>query len=309
MQIKHIILFAGLTMILLHITDYQINSTLSNARFGTVGKINGVINHDLDYELTVWGASTSYVNINPQVLSDSLGLGSFNMGIDGTNIDQYSGLLNEFLGYTKKSKYLLIALDINGGLANRTSLYNVHNWIQHIDNQNIYEAFSEIDDKLAFKMRYIPYYKLTLFDKHAFSNYRMALEQKKGGYEIDHMGYNPVDQVYNVNNDEIQPFNVPIDSRCLNKIDHALKIAQRKGIKCYIIVTPCYKDGYDKFLNRDLFKKKIFKFQSENVKVLDFSESYLSSSKEYFYNNTHLNSRGANAFSKMIGDSIKVDYK
>ena len=68
-----------------------------------------------------------------------------NMGIDGTNIDQYAGLLYEYLDHTEKSKILVIALDIHGGLTNRRRFFNLYNWIHHVDNDHIYNCFASID--------------------------------------------------------------------------------------------------------------------------------------------------------------------
>jgi lysophospholipase L1-like esterase len=42
-----------------------------------------------------------------------------------------------------------------------------------------------------------------------------------------------------------------------------------------------------------------------NIKYLDYSLHNICNKREYFYNATHLNSRGANAFSSILAKDIK----
>jgi len=69
-----------LSIIALLGTDYVLKQTMRSCKIGTVGKINCVMNHDMDVELTIWGASTAYLNFNPQIIIDSLGYSTMNMG-------------------------------------------------------------------------------------------------------------------------------------------------------------------------------------------------------------------------------------
>ena len=46
-----------------------------------------------------------------------------------------------------------------------------------------------------------------------------------------------------------------------------------------------------------------------NVPYLDYSFDTAFFKKDYFYDNVHLNDRGAKAFSKRVAEDIKADLK
>lgn len=294
-----------ITAFALWMTEFILVNTMKDCKEETIGKINAVISHDLDVELTIWGASTALVNFNPNIIIDSLKISSMNMGIDGTNIDQYSGLLNEYIGYTNKSKYLVIALDIHGSLTNRKSFYHLHNWLHHLDNENIYDCLSDIDNKMMMKLKYIPFYSLIHYDKHSFPYFKRTLLNKKNEYQISNYGYHP---------HEVAPINASkdsslmetsIDSRSFEKVKKAAIEANKKDIKCFIVITPCYEKGLSQIINRNDFVSKLKTLATERTEVLDFSNNYISKEPTYFKDNTHLNSNGADELTRLLITKIK----
>jgi hypothetical protein len=274
----------------------------------TLGKINGIMNHDIDVELTIWGASTAYVNFNPKIIIDSLEISSMNMGIDGTNIDQYAGLLNEYIDYTIESKYLIIALDIHSGLTNRKTFYHMYKWLHHIKNDNIYNCLSDIDNKTMLKLKYLPFYKLTHFDKHSFPYFRRTILNKESNYQISNFGFRPLENtsIYQSNNNST--FKTLIGERSLNKVKDAVIRATKKGIKCYVVITPCFEKGLSQISNRNEFISNVKTIGIQHAEVIDFSNCYLSKKSKYFKDNTHLNAMGADELTKLLIKEIKPKH-
>ena len=300
--IKFSLLIIG-TFIALWITEYVIINTMKECKEETIGKINGIMNHTIDAEITIWGASTANVNFNPQIIIDSLNLSCMNMGIDGTNIDQYAGLLNEFIDFTSKSKSLVIAIDIHSGLANRDSFYHFYKWLHHVKNDNIYNCFSDIDYERMFKIKYIPFYSLTQFDKHAFPYFIRTIRNKNN--QISNYGFSPLNgTILNSANDGPN-FETFVNTRAFDKVNNAVKKASSKGIKCYIVITPCYEKGFLRIINRNEFISKLKTIDVQNAEVFDFSNCYISKDPKYFRDNTHLNSIGANELTKLFLKKMK----
>jgi hypothetical protein len=78
--------------VILVLTQWMYNRTMRSIKTGTIGKINAVIKHDLDANISIWGASTALLNINPKLIADSLNISTFNMGLMAqisTNITGY----------------------------------------------------------------------------------------------------------------------------------------------------------------------------------------------------------------------------
>jgi hypothetical protein len=278
---------------------------MKNCKEGTVGKINGVVAHDLDFNLTIWGASTAQFNFNPQIIIDSFDISAMNMGIDGTNIDQYAGLLNEFISYTEESEYLIIALDIHGGLANRSSFYQLHNWLHNIDNANIYNCLSDIDQQTMFKLKYVPFYSLIKYDKHAFRYFRKSLFNKSSDYTIPDYGFKSKGNATLEVKEKEASFETEIDERSFYKVKHAVEKASKRGIKCMVILTPCFVDGLAQIKNRTDFITKIETLKTAKVKVANLSNCYISKEPKYFKDNTHLNAKGADELTKLLVKKIK----
>lgn len=300
-------------IIVLYSTEYALQHTMKSCKVGTIGKINSVMNHDMDVEFTIWGASTAYLNFNPQIIIDSLGYSTMNMGIDGTSIDQYNGLLQEYLSYSAKSKYVVIAVDVHGGLVSRTSIYHLHNWLHHVNNPNIYGCLSDIDPSLLWKLRYVPFYNLTMYDKHAFPYFRKTILGRNTEYEIDNYGYKSNGfSTIDTNQHQLSLDNLAIDSvqigtgdRCLNKIrGSSLKAKERKLIPI-VVITPCFEKGMERLEDASDVLSAINSLKKDGIQVLDLSSCSISRQAKYFRDNTHLNSIGADEFTRLLVQEIK----
>jgi hypothetical protein len=296
------------TIGILFTLEYCIENAMSNVREGEMGKINAVVRHELDHEVTIWGASTAYVHFDAQKMTNELGLSVFNMGIDGTNIDQYYGLLKEYLEYTNKSKYLVIALDVHGGFMKREALYNIHNWTHHFSNSNINNCFSSIDYSLMWKCKYVPFYKLTVYNKHNFRYVRNNLTSTQGSYNFPRSGYSP-NPVNNHNLDEVtgEDHLVDIDTTVYNKLSLACELAKAKNIQPIIIITPCYSKGFNRLKNAKEVVSKIQGFSQIGVKVFNYSQSEISKDAKLFNDFTHLNKVGAAKLSSMFVKDFKKE--
>lgn len=298
-------LLVFLTSAVLWLTETILTQTMKRCKEETIGKINAVMAHDLDVQLTIWGASTAYFNINPSIIMDSLKISAMNMGINGANIDQYAGLLNEYIEYTTQSDYLIIALDLHGGLMNRQSLFELHNWLHQANNPKIYQCFSDIDPDLMLKYRYVPFYSLILYDKHMFPYFRRTLLSQGHQYQVSNHGYSPNGHGTFCPTKPYEFFETKIDQRCIDKIRKATRAANLKGIKCYVVVTPCYQKGLDHITNRADFKAQLNSLKADQTQVLDFSDGYISKQPAYFKDNTHLNSDGADELTRLLISEMK----
>lgn len=297
---KFLLLIGVVSLLLFFIERIYIN-TMKSVKTGAIGKINAVINHDLDVNISIWGASTALANFNPLLIKDSLNVSVFNMGIDGVNIDQYNGLLEEYLNYTRKSKFLIIAIDIYGGLEKRHKFYELQNWIHHVNNDNIYNCLSDIDYNTIFKARYIPFYSTTLYNKHAFPLFRSAFfKTPPPEYQFTNLGFEPNHSEFNSNITDSNTINVPINLNVFEKLRLTCKSALTKNIKPIVVITPCFYKGLEKIKNKGEFRELIYSLKDEEIAVLDLLESSISNNVTYFKDNTHLNSKGADELSIML---------
>jgi hypothetical protein len=285
--------------------EYCIENAMSNVREGEIGKINAVVQHELDHEMTIWGASTAYVHFDAQKMTDKLGLSVFNMGIDGTNIDQYYGLLKEYLEYTENSKFLVIAMDIHGGFMKRQALYNIHKWTHHLSNDNIKDCFSTIDSQLMCKCGNVPFYNLTVYNKHNFRFVRNSMLSTDSIWSFPQRGYapNPVSKM-KLGNQIEEKQKVEINESVSKKIKDACILAKSKGITPIIVITPCFIQGYEGLVNAEEVVSSIQKYEEVGAKVFNYSQCDISKDPSLFNDYTHLNEKGADQFSELFAEDF-----
>jgi hypothetical protein len=300
------IILIGVVSILLFLVERIYINTMKSIKTGSIGKINAVINHDIDVNVSVWGASTALANFNPQFIEDSLHISALNMGINGSNIDQYNGLLEEYLNYTKKSKFIIIAIDIYGGLEKREQFYELQNWLHHVNNDNIYDCLSDIDYNTIFRARYIPFYSTTLYNKHAFPLFRSAFfNTSSSEYQFTNLGFEPNHSEFNSNITDSNAITVPINLNVFEKLRLTCKSALTKNIKPIVVITPCFYKGLEKIKNKDKFYNLITSLSSEDVIILNFLNTPISYEPEYFKDYTHLNAAGADKLTELVIENIK----
>ncbi|MGB1318454.1 MAG: hypothetical protein ACPG5W_09620 [Flavobacteriales bacterium] len=266
------------------------------------------MNHSVDKEITIWGASTAFLNFNPKVIEDSLNYPTINMGIDGTPIDQYGGLLKEYLGYTKNSKYIIIAVDVHGGLGDRKKLYHFHNWAHHVANNYVYDYLADIDSERLFKTRYVPFYALTQYDKHALPYFRKTLMGNNSDDLLENRGYVSNGSGYldlATYNKEPVHYEIAIGERGYQKLKNISQEILGKGVTPIIAITPCYAKGFQQLTNVDQVLSLIYDLKQPGLEIFDYSRCSISSNHTFFKDNTHLNSLGAIELSKLLAADVK----
>jgi hypothetical protein len=294
---------------ILVLTQWMYNRTMRSIKTGTIGKINAVIKHDLDANISIWGASTALLNINPKLIADSLNISTFNMGINGTNIDQYNGLLKEYISYSKNSRFIIISVDIFGGLEKRNEFYELHNWLHHIENDNIYDCMSDIDYYTMFKAKYIPFYRISLFSKHSYPYFSKSIVSHDITYDFSNLGFMPEDLIMDTTQNDLSFLNVPINMAVFNKLKSSCLYAIKHKIQPIVIITPCYYTAIKKIKNANEFIQLINSLKTDNIIVYDFLNTDISKDFNNFKNTSHLNSIGADKFTNLLLNNIKSEYQ
>lgn len=300
-KIAQLILTLVVICFVLFVIESVLTNHLKSIRSGTIGKINGIVDHEIDDEIMIWGASTAFVNINPRILADSLQRSVMNMGLDGTNIDQYSGLLREYLSYSNNCKTLILAFDINDGLVQRDQFYQTSLWVHQLDNPRIKATVHEIDPELFHS--YIPFSKLTLYDKHIIKYFKPNASLTEDMY-FPNKGFKSLPpEKYQAKTQAKKT--IKIGPRIIQKISDICALAISKNIKPIIVITPCYEKGQMQILNKNEIISAFYKFASKEVTVIDLHNTKIAHDPINFNDNVHLNRIGSTKFSEELVQQLK----
>jgi hypothetical protein len=122
-------------------------------------------------------------------------------------------------------------------------------------------------------------------------------------------GYNPVSQTWqrdqdarNIENPQVE---VQIDSTIYELHKRVLNDLRMKNRKVIILFPPVQKDGLNKIngFNKliDCYKKLS---EDSGYLFLNYSNCDISCDKRWFYNNSHLNKQGSEAFTEKLSKKI-----
>jgi hypothetical protein len=280
--------------------DYK----MSQVKSGNVGKINKVLQNKVDEDMTIWGASTAEGNFVPQIISEKVGVSVFNMGLDGTNIHQYGGLIKTYLNQVT-NKNVVISFDIHGGLMRRDAPYLIYNWLHVYHVDSISKTFNNIDYSLSLKIKYVPFYKLVLYGKHNIK----YLKEDLNDFQIKRQGFVPGKGIIDVTKMVYEPTEFQNDSTVLASIKGICELASKNNNKITLVVTPCFYKGLEQGVNVNSIIKNFQSLENRNVSFLNFVNHPMNTEKKYFRDNIHLNKEGAECFSKVFANRISTLVK
>lgn len=280
--------------------------TMKSVNYDSIGKINAVINEELDCNLTIWGSSTAKVNIDTKLINEKLNISVMNMGFDGTNIDQYYGLACQYLSYTKKSKFMIFVLDYEGALIKRDKFYNIHEWIHNFDNRFIFKSFSDIDPKECFKIKNLPFYSFLYYNKHSFPYFRKQIFNCSKDYFFPYFGYHPNGVIFN--SKKIEKFDSRFDERPFKKIREICNTATKKNIQPILVLMPFFSLNDDFRPNKDQLIKKLNNLDTAEIKIWNFMDDTISKDTSFYNDYAHFNIFGAENFTKKLIFKLKENF-
>lgn len=275
------------------LVDYAYNKTSKN-------KFNLLLNHDIDEEVMIFGSSVAYVHFDPATITKYTGLSCYNMGWDGIFFLQYEPVIKEYISFQKKCKCIVIACDFDNlgktNLITRPDLF-----MSHLSNRYVYQSLSTIEPDNINRAKFIPGYKLGLLSKTFYSNFITKQKNDKNN------GFEAHDWVWKDTTDITQPFNTRFEEDVYSNFSNTVKAINAKGIKVVIVLTPMFHKGYRLVKNAEKIKNcyKALDNHQAGVYVLDYSTDSMGLNRQYFYNNSHLNSVGAAEFSEKFSVKLK----
>lgn len=309
-NLQRILLFWLLLGVLLFGIDYIIQAGVRNCTYAQYNKVNIIAGHKVNPHIAIFGSSVGEVGVNTRMISDSMNALAYNFSIDGTRYMQYKGLISELNHYADSCK-MVIFVENFFTLTPIHQLTEVDRYIAHINNNRIYESLYQIQPDLVWKLRYVPFYKLIAM-KHSY--YKAALgglKNLKNGMTLTdpYLGFTPRDISWQADMDSLNrlgnKIEVSIDTVIFNAYKETVQQLQKKGRRVLIIIPPLYKEGLQLLHNLEAERAAFKSLVGNGVYFIDFSDCNLSRDKKYFYNNSHLNSIGADIFTQMLLNDIQ----
>jgi hypothetical protein len=158
-----LLIFIAPIFLLSYLFDIYISKNLKKSnRFAEMEypTWNAIYEGKVNSDLLIFGSSRAWIHINTTMITNSLGISSYNLGIDGHNFWLQNLRYRELLKHNKRPKFIIFSLDYftlkkNEDLYNSEQFLPYMLWNNEVKEATIsYNGFSSID----FEIPLIRYY-------------------------------------------------------------------------------------------------------------------------------------------------------
>ena len=270
---------------------------------------NDIYNSDANCDIAIYGSSRAWVHIDPKIISDSLGLKAYNFGIDGHSFWlQYLRYL-EHLKYNEEPSTIILSVGLET-LQKGGELYQLDQFLPYmLWNSNIQEYTSSYIGYSILDY-YLPLVRYS--GKTSASNLiKQNIVKGKGTNSYRQNGFLGMDREWNSDIEkaktQLKSLRTKMDANCILLFDKFINECKANNIELILVYTPEYIDYQKVWENRDdvvkIYKDFSMKYA---VDFIDYSNDSICLDKTYFYNGSHLNSLGADVFSKKLACDLKA---
>lgn len=290
------------------IISYQLTKSKTYA-YGEYSVWNDLYSGKINSEIVVYGSSRAWVHIDPQMIEDSLGLSSYNLGINGHNFWLQYLRHKTLLKYNKKPKYIILAVDIYT-LQKREDLYNLDQFLPYmLFNQDIITFTSSFPgySRFDYYLPLIRYFGRTKAIKQSIKNTLYSSNSELGRKK----GFQGMEKEWNDDLVKAQKrmsyYDVKLNDSSIKLFENFLDECKENDIKVIFVYTPEYIEGQSFIKNRKEIISLFENFANRHeILFFDYSSDELCLKKEYFYNASHLNKTGAKIFTNKLIRDLKI---
>lgn len=262
---------------------------------------NHVINSPTE-DVFIFGSSKVAHGYVSDIFADTLGLSCFNAGREQTNILYADVVMNEML---RKHSPKIVILDIT---AKETVAHNMEAsklilaslMIPHINTDTSFKRIGE-----EFFPKDVLASELSMLQRYNSQALPLLIGTKIN--RLSENGYVPIhgSKVAGAI-PAFQDKGETYDTSGKTYFEHFVTMLQEKNVKLYVIQSPYY---VQKFTTSPSLAALIPVMQKYNVTYLDYSFDPKFFKKEYFYDNVHLNDKGAHIFSEKLASDLKKNLE
>lgn len=289
-SITYLLVFVVLFFVLDFVAGIIMATVFPKIEYGTYGKINRSL--VANEEVLIFGSSRAAHHYDPEIISYETGMTSYNTGLGGYGLLYNYALFNEIV---KSYKPTVVLLDLSPNVIIDPKTYSKLNIFSPYYHD--YPSFNEIirldPDFSSFKTFFKLYvYNSTLYDlvRNTFSkNPEDGYISLKGS--VNAMNFVPM-QLTESNIDSLKYF----------YLEKFLDTAIQNNIRLICVVSPTY-EKFD--VNNEIIDELNILISEKGVEFHDYSNyKTLYQQPEYFKDQLHLNSEGADIFSHKISEII-----
>jgi hypothetical protein len=283
-----------------HVVDYMIQEGIKTSNYREVSKWNEVIIGGIDAEILIVGSSRASYHFDCEIIEKITGKSCYNLGFDGTAFPHQKLMLDLYLKNNIKPDEIYWSLDF----------HSFHEIREFYGFEQLVPYYSNIEVQEMYKLnKGIPNHSLFFpIVRYSFNPEmrEVGLLNYFGLYnapQIIYKGYREQDREWDSSFDSVKEkyfdaLDFKIDSVQFSDFKKISLDFEERGVKVSWVFSLYYFEENEKY--GQIIRE--YKSQSEIIQIdfIDFSNSNISKSKQYFYNSVHMNKKGVNKFLNLL---------
>jgi len=265
-------------------------------------RLEYLIQGELSADIFIIGSSRAARDIDARLLEVLSGQPCYNLGYPGSNIEYHLFLLQQIIRQKELPDRILLVMDDSMQLIENNSInFRYDKLYPLIKYDFINQMVCKHHDKNLLLTNLFVSYRITEnFPINFFHQQPSHLEMldKNGSSLIDRKGKNWETMEYEVN-DQYEP--TQESTKLLNQFKSFLDICRVNTLELSLIFPPNYKN-----LN-SVFVERITELSQDVADIYVYDKSRFEySNKAYFYNQGHLNKKGAQVFTSELSTFLQT---
>lgn len=301
--LKRLLLFILPIVILAYPLDILVSQILrkTNLHYGEYEVWDDIYASNIDADLAIFGSSRAWRHFDPKIFEDSLGLKTYNFGMDGHNFWMQQLRHRKYFAKNPHPQTIIYSVDILT-LVKRVDLFNKNQLLPFMLFDDEIYNYTKSYQGFSWANYYVPLYRYaTNLDFSSFISDSLFQEYR-------YHGFKGADRKWNLDLQEAElqypNFSLDEDTPSVALFISFIEDMKRENIDIILVCAPEYYEGQD-FVKNRVELISTFKEIAENYSLpfFDYSDSAISKRQDLFYNTLHLNKEGAEVFTqKFIRD-------
>ncbi|MCL7763648.1 hypothetical protein MPF19_09500 [Polaribacter sp. Z014] len=302
------VLFCLIIISILYLLDYTATKGLRKSHFHTFNNLTKIYNSELNSDLIINGSSIALFQISPFLIDSILNVNSYNFGIAGAGFIDQKLQYDLYLKYNKKPKTVIQLVGDFDMFKNEKISGNMA-FTPYLDMDMVKKVAKKYKG-ISFLDYNIPFFKYTgspfnIMDGF-FSFFGLELRKPtgyKGYFEQDIKWTDSFDKFTSTHKNGTV---IKMDAETMKIFENYIAECKKNKINILLIYPPTYYK-YNKYIKNqdDIISYYTSISKKYDVPFIDYSTNFLVYSTDYFYNSQHLNKKGAEIFTKILGEDIK----
>lgn len=306
--LRLVIFFTVLTGCL-YAADYVVNRGLRKVQTSAFGVSNRIMTGQVNADIVISGSSRAFTHYDPRIIQEVTGHSAFNIGRNGSQTDMQVAFLKAYLAHNAKPKLVVHNLDLFSFVTSR-EIYDPAQYLPYLREPSIYAGVKRVYPD-AWKWKYLPLYGYVVHDMRftwlqglkGFLGMNPP-EDHFAGYLPRHTPWTGEFERFRAAHPDGVKFD--IETRGVEDLTEIATLCHEQGIPLLFVYSPVYIEMQALERNREeifvRFREIAARF---NVTLWDYSKSDVSRDQVNFYNSQHLNSGGAEAFTRAVANDLK----